>query len=184
MKKNTILILNVNCLLFIFNWAPAQILSPVATPTCGGYFSAGGNSLSFTVGETFYSTLQNSGYMLTQGEQQPYITLRILNLRAFIEGYYIAGTETQQPVLLNAGIGSDPTICDSITVELHNQFDPNILISTNFVALHTDGWAVVRLPAALSGGSYYIAVKGRNSIETWSKLPVTLGANTSFDFTQ
>ena len=179
MKKIIIL------LLVISHWSLVigQSLSPRVITTNGGYFTGGGNTLSFTMGETFYTTLQNGNLMLTQGEQQPYITLRILNLRAFIEGFYIAGTGTMQPVLFNAGVSSDPTICDSITVELHDQFDPNILISTNFVALHTDGWAEVRLPTSLSGGSYYIAIKSRNAIETWSKVPVTLGNNTTFDFT-
>lgn len=172
-------------LLVISHWSlvNGQTLSPKVLATSGGYFTGGGNSLSWTLGETFNATLQNGSYMLTQGEQQPYITLRILNLRAFIEGFYLAGTGTQQPVLLNAGVGSDPTICDSITVELHDQFDPTITVSTNFVALHTDGWAEVRLPTALNGGSYYVAIKTRNAIETWSKLPVTLGTTTNFDFT-
>ena len=162
--------------------ASSQSLSPVVTPSAGGYFAGGGNTLSWTMGETFNTTLQSANNLLTQGEQQPYITLRILNLRAFIEGFYTANRE-QQPVLLNAGVGTNPLVCDSIIVELHDQMSPATVVASNTVVLHTDGWAQLTLPGSLMGGSYYIAIRSRNAIETWSKLPVTLGANTSFDFT-
>ena len=38
------------------------------------------------------------------------------------------------------------------------------------------------LTAVVSGNSYYIAVKHRNHLETWSKLPVLFGSSTSYDF--
>lgn len=49
----------------------AQTLSPKVLPTTGNYFSAGGVSLSWTLGETSTLTLQSGAVMLTQGEQQP-----------------------------------------------------------------------------------------------------------------
>jgi PKD-like domain/Secretion system C-terminal sorting domain len=49
----------------------AQSLSPKAMVTSGGYNTAGGYSLSFTIGETFSKTLSSSNYILTQGQQQP-----------------------------------------------------------------------------------------------------------------
>jgi PKD repeat protein len=106
-----------------------------------------------------------------------------LNLKAFIEGYYLPGG-SMQAVLFNAGIVSDPLICDSIIVELHDQLNPVTIVSSNTVALHTNGWAQLTLPGAFIGGNYYIVIRSRNTIETWSKLPVTLGNNTTFDFTQ
>ncbi|MBK9401485.1 MAG: choice-of-anchor D domain-containing protein [Bacteroidetes bacterium] len=106
-----------------------------------------------------------------------------LNLKAFIEGYYLPGG-SMQAVLFNAGIVSDSLICDSIIVELHDQLNPVTIVSTNTVALHTNGWAQLTLPGSFIGGNYYIVIRSRNTIETWSKLPVTLGTNTTFDFTQ
>lgn len=53
----------------------AQTLSPKVMPTSGGYSTGGGNSLSWTMGETFTATLSAGGKILTQGEQQPEINL-------------------------------------------------------------------------------------------------------------
>ena len=182
MKKLANLII-ITIIYFQSSIVNAQTLSPKVIATCGGYQIAGGISLSSTMGETFYTTLQNGNIMLTQGQQQPYITLSILNLRSFIEGYYLPGG-TMQAVLFNAGIVSDPLLCDSIIVELRDQLNPATIVFSNTVALHTDGWAQLSLPGSFTGGNYYIVIRSRNAIETWSKLPVTLGTNTSFDFTQ
>ena len=182
MKKHILLALIINCQLSIVT-CNAQTLSPKVIPSTGGYFTGGGNSLSWTMGETVTQTFQNGYIVLTQGEQQPYITLRILNLKAFIEGYYMAGAGQMQPVLYNAGVSANQLICDSIVVELHDQFDPNILLASDHVVLNIDGTAYAHFPSALSGTSAYLSIRSRNGIETWSKLPITLGNNTSFDFT-
>jgi hypothetical protein len=50
----------------------AQTLSPVAISSTGGFFAAGGNSLSVTVAEmTMVQTFVQPSNMLTQGFQQP-----------------------------------------------------------------------------------------------------------------
>jgi len=48
--------------------------------------------------------------------------------------------------------------------------------------LHTDGTALVQFPGATLGNSYYVSIKHRNSIETWSAAPITLSSTTSYDF--
>jgi hypothetical protein len=40
----------------------------------------------------------------------------------------------------------------------------------------------MQFPAAVTGNAFYIAVKHRNHLETWSKLPVTFTSNTAYDF--
>jgi hypothetical protein len=161
----------------------SQTLTPKATPACGGYFSAGGKSLSWTMGETFNTTLISGTKMLTQGEQQPYIFLRLINLKIFIEGFY-NGSGQMQPVLLNDGLSADPTACDTITVELHNATSPYDTYTSANVLLHTNGTADVRFPISVLCNSYYIAIRHRNSIETWSKDPVKFDdAIASLDFT-
>src|SRR5436190_21975462 len=95
----------------------SQTLSPKTTPACGGYFSAGGKSLSWTMGETVNTTVINGTKMLTQGNQQPYIFLKLLNLKMFIEGFYIGGGQ-MQAVLYTLNLNVNPAACDSITVEL------------------------------------------------------------------
>ncbi len=107
------------------------------------------------------------------------ITLKLIT---YIEGYY-AGAGTMQPVLFNAGVSNDPSICDSIIVEIHDPFIPSIILATDTVTLHVDGAASIQLPQSFNGSSVYIVIRSRNSIETWSKLPVTLSSFTTFDFT-
>ncbi len=105
----------------------------------------------------------------------------VLNLKVLIEGYY-SGSNAMSPVLWNSGEDVNSLISDTITVELRNTISPYSLVANKSVLLKTDGSAVVYLPLAITGGSYYIVVKTRNSIETWSKVPVTFGSITSYDF--
>jgi hypothetical protein len=169
------------CLLSAF-YSPAQTLTPKATPACGGYFSAGGKSLSWTMGETFNTTLVSGTKMLTQGEQQPYF-LKLIHLKEFIEGYYI-GSGQMQPLLYTANLSLDPTACDSITVELHDAAAPYATYVSTKVLIHTDGSADVHFPGVIANNSYYIAVFHRNAVETWSKVPVKFNdAIVSFDLT-
>ena len=73
MKKLIILLAAIAyCLLPV---AYSQTLSPKANPTSGGYYNAGGNSLSWTMGETYNTTLSSVSNKLTQGEQQPEINV-------------------------------------------------------------------------------------------------------------
>ena len=56
-----------------FNMAVnAQTISNKVIANGGGYSSAGGYSLSYTIGETITTTLSNGGYVITQGFQQPF----------------------------------------------------------------------------------------------------------------
>ncbi len=50
--------------------------------------------------------------------------------------------------------------------------------------LHVDGTATIPIPSTLGGSSYYVVVKHRNSMETWSKnLVLFTGSTVTFDFT-
>jgi hypothetical protein len=108
----------------------------------------------------------------------------------FIEGYMTSAT-TMQPVMLNAvnaggTVPGNPsptaTQCDYITVELHNSTPPHALAYTQQVILSTTGGATVNFPCAAVGGSYYIVIKGSNTIETWSAAPQTVGVAFSYNF--
>jgi hypothetical protein len=160
----------------------AQSLSQHVYPSCGGYFT-GTHVLSWTIGEPFHTTLANENNILTQGFQQPYFLVKILNLKSFIEGYY-SGNGFMQPLLYTAGLTNDQTACDTITVELHEAVSPFNVVVTSQVLLHTDGNAEVLFSSSLINHYYYIVVRHRNSIETWSKAAVLFNASIlSFDFT-
>jgi len=107
-----------------------------------------------------------------------------LNLAVFLQGFYDINTHEMSSVLFNSGISNVPTACDTIEVSLFDNslFPVNKL--TTKVVLNTDGTTSIDVPWTLLGQLYYIVIKHRNSIETWSKSPILLvGTNASCDFT-
>ncbi len=109
----------------------------------------------------------------------------------FIEGYMVNAT-TMRPVHLNA-VNEGGTVpgnpsptasqCDYVTVELHNPASPYALaFPAQQVILSTTGTATVNFPCAAIGNSYYIVIKGRNIIETWSAAPLVVGATYTYNF--
>jgi hypothetical protein len=62
-------------LLFLFAVCLLQFsLSAQTTVNAAGGEATGGNvQMSFSIGEVVYTTVSNTSYALTQGEQQPYI---------------------------------------------------------------------------------------------------------------
>jgi hypothetical protein len=75
-------------------------------------------------------------------------------------------------------------IADQVTIEVHSSVTPYELVVPAIPAdLSTLGVAIAVLPASLNG-LYYIAIKHRNSIETWSETPVLFGSGSvTYDFT-
>ena len=172
MKKRTQLItILIEIFLLQSLMSNAQSISPIVYPSCGGFYIAGNNSLSWTVGETFPKTLQGGNKMLTQGFQQPYILVKILRLKTFIEGFY-SGSGQMSAVLYNNGMSLNSNACDSITVELHSASLPFSLVQSANGLLLTDGNALIQFPPTLKYGSYYVVIRLHNTIETWSKNPV------------
>ena len=104
-----------------------------------------------------------------------------LSVTALLEGLYIgSNTMVSSPFAAN-GI-SPSNIADTIAVELHNTSSPYALVYTATSTLSTSGTANLVFPAGSIGNSYYIAIKHRNSIETWSANPVLMSASTSYNF--
>jgi hypothetical protein len=103
-----------------------------------------------------------------------------LSIRVFVEAMY-AGNNS-----LNAGVdaATHPNLADSVTVMLRQSAAPHNLVSTQKVSLSTSGFVNLTYPGSLANQAYYIVVKTRNSIETWSKIPVNLLAGSNqFNFT-
>ena len=105
------------------------------------------------------------------------------NLEFLIEGNY-TGNNVMNSVLANSGEDVHPDIADSIIVELRNPSSPEIIVASKTVLVKTNGKALVYLPTLVSGGSYYIVVRLRNAIETWSKTPVLISPGSSYNFIQ
>ena len=98
----------------------------------------------------------------------------------FIQGYY-AGNNTMTTVLANQAQGTSTTNVDTVLVQLINPTSLQVVASAQGV-LQTNGTAACIFSTSQSG-SYYIAVKHRNIIETWSTTPITIGASSSYNFT-
>jgi hypothetical protein len=180
MKKTTsiiILLLTIYCSI-----SKAQTLSPVAIPSAGGYFTAGGNSLSWTMGEPFYTTLQN-GNMLTQGFQQPYLELELINIKAFLQGLY-TGNNKMNNTLYDFGFSADSTASDTIVINLWRTDHLNNAFAdySEKTILHTDGSASINILNFVPG-TYYISIKHRNSLETWTPNPFNISTVLIYNFT-
>lgn len=113
------------------------------------------------------SYLQN--YLANNGPSE-----RILNLTILLEGLF-NGTSMNKA---QNGDGYQFTgdIADQILLELRSTVMPYELAGGPFpVLLNTDGSAVVTVPGFFSD-SYYLVVRHRNSIETWSSLPLSFNS--------
>jgi hypothetical protein len=87
--------------------------------------------------------------------------------------------------LYNLGLSTTSNVTDSIQVDL---WSPGSLSASSpsyskKTVLLTNGLASLQFPNATYGNNYYIAVKHRNSLETWSKNPILFSATNSYDFT-
>jgi subtilisin-like proprotein convertase family protein len=99
----------------------------------------------------------------------------------YIEGYMNGGV--MRPVLLNSGVpGATSGQCDTITVALHAATSPFAQVQSVKVVLGTTGAATVVFPPSVIGNSYYLVIKGRNLLETWSADPVSFSATTAYSF--
>jgi hypothetical protein len=107
-----------------------------------------------------------------------------LNVKAFLEGFYTENG-TMRANLYDLGISTDESETDSVEVNLWslaNNFSSSTPDFSVKAVLHKDGTLTAVFPGATLNNSYYIALKHRNSIETWSAEPVTIASTTSYDF--
>ena len=108
-------------------------------------------------------------------------------------GQYQIGkkTETNTSVSVNLTLGIEgfwngtTQVADTVTLELRNSTSPYAVVATAKRVL-TPGIGYGNFEfSSLSSGSYYIVVKHRNALETWSASPVAMtpGGNYDYDFT-
>jgi hypothetical protein len=95
-------------------------------------------------------------------------TQRKLSLKALIEGFY----------------NPNNMIPDTVTIELHNINSPYSLVDSKKGVLNTIGVGSFGFTTAVNGIPYYLVMKHRNSIETWSSSGQTFTSSAlSYDFT-
>ena len=104
------------------------------------------------------------------------------NLVLFLEGLYVSGTGNHKAQDESGDHFAGP-VADLVSVELADVTAPHTAIYTaDNVMLYSNGKCAFTIPGELSG-TYYVVVKHRNSIETWSAAPVSFGSGTvNYDF--
>lgn len=94
--------------------------------------------------------------------------VEITAFTALIEGFY--NGSTMKP--------------DTVTIELRNTSAPYSLVDQAKIFLNSSGQGSAKFYNAMNGVPYYIVLKHRNAIETWSASPQAFSANTmTYDFT-
>ena len=156
-----------------YTWTPGNLIgaSQTVTPSSSGTYT-----VNVTDGTSCFMLINT-----------PIITVNpctlALNLKMYIQGLYL-GSGQMQPLLNTVGLNSNPLACDSVTVELRDPLNLTSVFNSQKVLLKTNGLANVIYPNTIIGNSYYIIIRHRNSMETWSKDPVLFTGNpVEFDFT-
>ncbi|NVN97615.1 hypothetical protein HXX01_05345 [Candidatus Nomurabacteria bacterium] len=85
---------------------------------------------------------------------------------------------------ITSGSAFEGNIADNIQVEFHQNSFPFSKVGNTFsTTVNTEGNIIISLPSSYAG-TYYLVVKHRNSIETWSSIPISLnGLSIYYDFT-
>ncbi len=105
-----------------------------------------------------------------------------VNLKLFIEGYYDTSIHAMTTVKANQGVGASTTDVEDLIVELHDA-STYTLITTAIGTLQKNGTLAVSFSSA-PVGSFYVVVRGANSVTTWSASPQIVGAmQLNYDFT-
>lgn len=152
--------------------------------------ASSGNSYLWNTGSTTQSiTVTSSGSYFSKVDCVNSDTVTViasgcqpvtLNLKAFIQGFYIGN---QIMAAVSDPIGQ-PSICDTITVELAEVASPNIISHSSTSLLSTTGTGSFTFPPSVLNNSFYVVVKHRNTLETWSANPIFFNdTNISYDFT-
>lgn len=98
-----------------------------------------------------------------------------LNLSLILEGLYNGYNMVSSSD--NNGYKWGTNIADIINIELHNASNPSTIeYSKSFQILGNNGLCSVDLPQTIKD-SFYIVIKHRNSLETWSKVPISFNSN-------
>jgi uncharacterized protein (TIGR02145 family) len=116
----------------------------------------------------FFSINPTSAQPIRLNNSKIPLTTVNLNLRVLIEGLYDGSV--MKP--------------DTVTVELHDPSSISSIIDSQKGVLNTNGNGLFIFTKAVNGSPYFIVVKHRNAIETWSANAQTFSSSTlSYDFT-
>lgn len=101
-----------------------------------------------------------------------------LNIKAFLEGFYTSNRH------MVASINPNDTISDTLTVCLASSAIPHTILYSSKALLSVNGLAPAYFPQPALLQAYYIVLRHRNSLETWSSTLFAFNTpDTLYDFT-
>jgi len=166
----------------LYSWSgPNGFSSTLQSPSITSVTAANGGTYTVTVTNATGCT----GTATTTVVITP-LTNSTLTLKVVLSGFYSGGQMVAN--LYNLGYSTDPTAVDTIIVNL---FAPNHLSIDTFpnpdftskAIVHVNDTAIFTFPGSVSGNSYYIAVRHRNHLETWSTNPVAFSTTEGYNLT-
>ncbi len=169
-----------NNIVIVFNntgafTTPTGIPPAVGNPFAGGTLLYNGISSPYmhtglTTGLTYYyKAFSYDGTNYSAGSTANATPVPLsLNLTALIEGLYDGLT----------------MVPDSVTVEMRGSVSPFPLIESKKILLNSAGQGTAAFNLIVKSTQYYIVLKHRNALETWSAVAQTFStASLSYDFT-
>lgn len=99
-------------------------------------------------------------------------------LKTFIDGFY-RGSGTLAAVVDPV---TRPVDCDTLILQLANPSSPYAIVYSDTAILKTNGTVQFDFPPAILGNNYYLVVRHRNALETWSAAPVPMINLSTYDF--
>jgi hypothetical protein len=165
--------------------SPAYLWMKNGTSTGITTSTYAGNSL--IQGDVIFCQLTSNASCITAPVVNNSITMScsqpvILNLNVFLQGFYTGNQLMNAPLYLN-GMSANPDACDSIMVDLRDNTSPYSIVESKKGLLNRNGTSSLSFSSARAANFYYIALRHRNSIETWSSVPVQFFQTTSYNFT-
>jgi len=154
---------------------------------CSYDFPYNWNGTNYNAVGTYNKTLTNSlgcDSIATLNISLASCQVFTFTVKAILEGYYNRSTSQMNPVLYNLNQITDSNIVDYIRIDIWHsddllEYSPTFSLNT---LINKNGIATVSLPSNFSGGYYYISIKHKNSLETWSANTVRLLPGSTYDF--
>ncbi len=137
---------------------------------------------SFSSGDIFICEITANGYKVASNKID-IVTIDcppfFVSLKLFLHGYY-SGSGSMTPASYNQGNSMNTSMTDSIDIELHSSQSPFGLVETTKAALMTDG--TINCQFMSPSDQYYVVIRHRNTITTWSAVTVMLEQGMYYDF--
>ncbi len=109
---------------------------------------------------------------------------KLMNTKLYLEGFYNNQNGIMNKVQDDIQDHFTGTTVDTINLEIINPTIPYLTVEKQTLNLNTDGTISDINISGKDTGSYYIAIKHRNHIETWSKNPVSFDTDIiNYNFT-